>query len=597
MFFLSKNNFRDFLKSKYSMLGLIFLVGFFLRFYNFQQYLFFEIDQARDWKKIKIVMDQGFGSFPLLGPRLGGSSASLGPAYYFFIYLSALIFGDSPGQIVFVEAFLSLMTIPLTFIFFREFFSQKISLGLTALFSTSLFAVVYSRFSWNPNTIPFFVLLSLLSLLRIAREKEGKKKWLWTIILGVGMGIGTQLHSATLFGLPGIAITFALIVRPKINYKKYLAVIAVICFFYLPVFLHEYAFEMKNTKGFFQVANEKSDKQTEYSIAKRGIKHLYELSRNYGLILFSSEVLNPLEQSQRKSLSFVGLVKVNLKTNFKSLVLFSVAVTVLFYSFLRILKEVKNKKLSEKNRNAFILLLIWQVIALFIIFKFTYNPDSRLYLLIIFIPFILLGFWLEKFFEGNQAKRKVLIFVLILFFLINLYQNKRWFGLLNSYQKGSIQQGQEKILEGYYSVTLSDMEKVIDFIIENRNFEDEVIGLDSTPYYIRSVKYLLLYEYQLPVESIKKIRPEGTKSYFFFDKISQREGKTLMDNLKPKYEESFNISKMETFGNLVIFKLEPINFEQSHPLISAEKVFQLETQEEDEEYNWDGFFSVIKKKR
>ncbi|MBD3300315.1 MAG: hypothetical protein GF347_03105, partial [Candidatus Moranbacteria bacterium] len=141
----------------------VFFFGAFLRFYKFKTNLFFELDQSRDYRIVYEVLENGLKELPLLGPRAGGTFFRLGPIYNYFQIAIAAVFGLSPVIIALPDLFFSILTIPLLFLFLRLYFPKEISLITTFLFSISLFAIEFSRFAWNPNSVPFFTLMCFYS--------------------------------------------------------------------------------------------------------------------------------------------------------------------------------------------------------------------------------------------------------------------------------------------------------------------------------------------------------------------------------------------------------------------------------------------------
>ena len=175
---------------KYKFILIFFLIlslGFFLRAFKFSDWMHYQLDQARDFRIIHSAIKYGVGELPLQGPKAAGNveiksetgkyddttTLRLGPLFYYLEFVSALIFGNTPaGSIILILVF-SFFTIPLFYLFSREFFNRKISLVLMTIFSVSVFFVTYSRFGWNPNLMPFFMLLSMFCLLQMAKN-EGK---------------------------------------------------------------------------------------------------------------------------------------------------------------------------------------------------------------------------------------------------------------------------------------------------------------------------------------------------------------------------------------------------------------------------------------
>ncbi|PID51635.1 MAG: hypothetical protein CR954_00785, partial [Candidatus Moraniibacteriota bacterium] len=117
----------------------------------------YQLDQARDFRVVHAAMEYGPGELPLQGPRAAGSFLRLGPLLYYVEYGSALIFGDTPAGSVMVIALLNICAIGIFYLFARRFFDTIVSCGLTGLWATSLFLIVYSRFGWNPTLLPFFM--------------------------------------------------------------------------------------------------------------------------------------------------------------------------------------------------------------------------------------------------------------------------------------------------------------------------------------------------------------------------------------------------------------------------------------------------------
>ncbi len=176
-------------------------IGAFLRLEDFRDRVRFNNDQVRD---TRIAMDMlTTHTAPLLGPKAGGTTFQLGPAFYYILAFSGAVFGATPEGIAFIVPLLSIATLPLLFLFLRRCFASHIALPLTLLAATSFFLIKYSRFVWNPNVIPFFLLAFLLTLLHTMDLPAKKRTSLWWwILLGVVAGIGMQLHTTLLIIMP-----------------------------------------------------------------------------------------------------------------------------------------------------------------------------------------------------------------------------------------------------------------------------------------------------------------------------------------------------------------------------------------------------------
>ncbi len=54
-------------------LSVVIAVGAFLRLYHFEDWMHYQLDQARDFRVVYAAMEYGPGELPLQGPRAAGS--------------------------------------------------------------------------------------------------------------------------------------------------------------------------------------------------------------------------------------------------------------------------------------------------------------------------------------------------------------------------------------------------------------------------------------------------------------------------------------------------------------------------------------------
>jgi len=217
---------EKFKKDKYLWgLAVIVLVVIFVRGWMFSDLLTFKMDQARDIKLVEEAYKagngkptlEGLGELPLLGPRAAKTYLRLGPIFYYFEYISLLIFGDHPWSVAVPDFIFSVLTIPLFYYFLRQAFNKKISLLTTAVFASSFFLNQYGRFAWNPNSIPFWSLLYFLGLYKLVHGSgfmvHGSKLSVnnsgkWLLVATIGYGVASQLHFTAMLAYPLIGILF-----------------------------------------------------------------------------------------------------------------------------------------------------------------------------------------------------------------------------------------------------------------------------------------------------------------------------------------------------------------------------------------------------
>lgn len=184
-----------------------------LRFYNISGYLQFLGDQGRDVLVVKaMIVDH---KWTLLGPSASVGGFFTGPVYYYFMLPFLWLFGLDPAGPAYLSALIGVGMVWLTYWFGEKFFDRRAGLLAAFLVALSPKMIDISRFSWNPNPVPFFTLLTM-ALLYLAAVK---KKLVYTFLAGLSYGVLFQLHymNMALAAVIGLAI---LIVFPRREWIK-----------------------------------------------------------------------------------------------------------------------------------------------------------------------------------------------------------------------------------------------------------------------------------------------------------------------------------------------------------------------------------------
>ncbi|MBL7150664.1 glycosyltransferase, partial [Candidatus Microgenomates bacterium] len=166
-------------------LWLVLALASFLRLYKIEPYLNFLGDEGRDALVWHHMLQ---GDFTLLGPTASVGGFYLGPIYYYLALPFYFLFRSPVGPAIFV-ALLGITSVYLVYWLVKHITYSKYSAYLSALiYAVSPLVVRYSRFSWNPNPIPFFTLLMIIALY------QSKKHQLWWLVAGACLGVLWQLH-------------------------------------------------------------------------------------------------------------------------------------------------------------------------------------------------------------------------------------------------------------------------------------------------------------------------------------------------------------------------------------------------------------------
>jgi hypothetical protein len=455
--------------STWILFGII-LIGIFLRSYNFHDWLYFAKDQARDAFIVESVL-KGELPIPYLGPKMGNSGYKLGPLFYYIKMASGKIFGVGPDKMAYPELFLSILTIPLFYFFLKRFFNQNLSLVLTGLYSISFFAIRYSRFAWNLNMIPFFVLLFLLSLTEFLYGKE-KTKWVWVVALGIALGVNVQLHAILiLLSGPIIFLSFAYVLwKNKDSWKKCVVVVLLAIILNAGMIIGEVKTDHVNTNNFIQAFTDKSGK------GKSRLARDLEL----GVACFSQANVHML--TARGEQNNCNLINSNLyKKNLVSKI--SEAITsiafILFGLWLLIYYFRREK--GEKKKIFLGLLIFYSTLFFLIMTPVMNGATLRYYIHIFFLPYIFFGMAVQ--FIGEKIPKKYIflkVFIFILIAVSNLFSIKE---VVTELQAKNRSRGD--------TVILGEIEPISDFIIaQSLPQKDAYITGKYAPSYSWPLKYL-----------------------------------------------------------------------------------------------------------
>ncbi|MDD2766399.1 MAG: glycosyltransferase family 39 protein [Candidatus Moranbacteria bacterium] len=524
-------------------------LGFFLRAYHFSDWLHFELDQARDSRVIDDALSGGPGELTLLGPKAGGTSLRLAPGFYYLEYVSALLFGGTPdGMAVFVMVF-SILSLPIFYLFIRRFFVWRIALGLTLLFSVSAYAVMYGRFAWNPNLIPFFVLLGFYALLRSVDPEELRRDR-WFLVSVFSLALATHFHFLAFLALPIILLLFLLIKRPKFTWKIWLLAFLIPIFLYMPLLLNERETGGINTQEFFKAVTEKSDNE-KYSWLEKAIRDVSEHA------LAGMVITTGFEGGMFPAIIIPGeneWVGHNCDSRCDEGKWHGVVAVSVFLLSLLALGWFWFKSIEQRKSDFLLLSGIWFGVTFVLFLPLAYDIAPRFFLLSLPLFFILLGLFLfavRIIFRENRIIRKITWFVLLLFVLLNTSFLFERFDELRQAGTVAIDSPPDRILKERIRVTLEQQNAIVTFLGERSEENGYPVYMWSEPQYRRALKYLMEKRgIENAVLGFDGIYREGV--YY----LILRAQSDLEDALK-KYRVHYIIGDTTSFGTLVAIELTP----------------------------------------
>ena len=524
---------------------IVILIGIFFRTYHFSDYLRFNPDQARDAGIIRNIIDEK-ADLPLLGPQAGGTDFRLGPVFYYFQFVSAKIFGSAPEKVAYPDLLFSILLIPLLYLFLRKYFNSKTALLSVALFAISFYAIKYARFAWNPNSTPFFALLFLFSLNELGNHEQ-KRKVLWSLVLGVALGIGIQLHSLVLFSFPIVTMIYFAFLFFKKNpvWKKAWIVIVVVIFLNIPQIINEFTSLEKNSRAFIVAFDNKSSRSASFA-EKLGLNVVCHMQA-------SSFILSSIGNDNECDLmNFNRKIKQNKKDPAKILkntgVISNVILSILFsLGGLVLLIYYWKKEKSFEKKNFLGILLLYASVLFIILIPLALETSMRFFLPLIFIPFVFMGLWI-KFFHEHFGKKSTIILgiFIVLLMALNIYSIEN---------KADYLAGKNNRDEDFDEITLGEVKFMAEFIrlhgdeTKNNYLEGKTAELFKI---VKPIKYFTdPYGFEITERSKEQALHENEQLFFVNIINNPKEGQKVSKSFEEKYE----ILSSERFRRIAIYEV------------------------------------------
>jgi 4-amino-4-deoxy-L-arabinose transferase-like glycosyltransferase len=522
-------------------LFIIIAFGIFLRTYHFSDWLLFEIDQSYDTQIVSQAIENGAGDLPLLGPTAGGGRAlRLGPAFYYMEYVSAFIFGNTPTGHAMLVLILSILAIPLFFLFIRKYFDTTLSLTLTSLLSMSAYLVLYGRFSWSPNVLPFLILLSFYALLRSVSATELKKDY-WFLISVTAITITSQIHFNAFFTIPTIALLFLLYKRPKFKWSTWIIALGIVAIIYSPMILNDMSTHGENI-GFFLKKVSKAGGSPLDPFKNFFHKAIVDLQYNASGYFLVNSGIDHISGGRIKGFGFQN--DANLPWRIFAIILFLTQIALLVWNI------VKEK--MQERKDFLVLIFLWGVVP----FAYFYSLISgnfqiypRFYLLIAPVAIILLGLLLEKLpLEKNKRRYTILALIALTFLIPNVLRLYNHFIVLADPKGNTTAVEREDIFPDNSRLTLKEQLAITDYLFEKQKNNHYPVYINTFHEYDPMLWYHLS---QRGIQYFSNIDNDSLYSQgnYFLIKYPSNGTRSIA--------EAFSVIDKKEFGALVVYTLEP----------------------------------------
>ncbi len=353
----------------YSILG----ISAFFHFFRIQT-TEFDFDQANLFQLAHDAVAHGL--IPL-----SSNQASIGVLQApFFIYtlLPAAALSSNPlGGAITVALFSTIATV-LAYCFTCRYFGRFPAIIAGLLNATAYVPLKYARAIWQPDILPFFMILFLFAIFRGAVER--RKGWFVPAI--ALMAITYQLHPSSIVGV-GTLLAVTLILAPTtVRWRKIFLATGILILLFFPYALLEVTNHFADIKGLLAFAHLPAHNDTQ-------------------ALYFYQNLILPFNESQPSGMKLLGWC-------IQGLLLVGLMATIvrLFrphqhgYTLVEEEKEVSNRWNRFRfnpERVSCLLLLLWQIIPFVNLLHHSIDLHMQYLLLFLPGPFILMGLALEEF--------------------------------------------------------------------------------------------------------------------------------------------------------------------------------------------------------
>lgn len=547
----------------YIILALIILLAAYVRLYHFSDWLFFAMDQARDAFLSADAFEKGASQLPLLGPRAAGTFLRLGPVFYYFQYVSARIFNSIESEVfAYPDLFFSILSIPLFYFFLRLYFKKGVSLLSTSVYAGSFLAVQYSRFAWNPNSIPFWILVCFYSLIKISRAESHcethttslliqktsfteiikriwrfavrGEKYLWIGASAVGFSVVTQLHFLAFLAVPIIILAYIIWNKTyrSLGWRGILLFIAIVLVFYAPMIASEIKTSGDNVGQFMWALGSKPAENSMLSNVKNNI---LAHGRFYFLFLtsYQSRTVTP---SQAAGLIFVA--------------------GGLAMAFLKLLGE------KDPEEKSFLrLFFVWFTVMFLILIPFAPQLKPRFFFVAFFLPFILYAFWMEWFLDTWRTKyfsRIAVMATTLLIIALNTDATLAWYKGIATNTEPKAWRGRVLDLKqtDKLAFTNKQIKDISDYLYSRSLESGKKIYVSANMAYRVPIQYIFEEEKNPPANYGIPSRKTVDRDALYFSVRMQKYSGQPIQEMEKRLRGKFDVIGKKNFGLLTVYELK-----------------------------------------
>ncbi|MFQ5452024.1 MAG: ArnT family glycosyltransferase [Candidatus Paceibacterota bacterium] len=228
------------------------LIAAFLRLYRLAGFVTFLGDQGRDAIVIRRILT--FEHFPAIGAPTSVGQVYLGPFYYYFIAPWLAIFNFNPLGLAVGVALVSSAFILISYVLIKDLFDKRIAIVTVVMMVFAEVLIDFSRYSWNPNLLPFFSFFLIYAFIKA--RKAGN--WKYYGVSGALLSFAVQLHYiALVFVIPAAILVVYDFIQERKKLMQQIKNVGMFAagfgFFSLPLLIFDLRHDFLNTKSFMSL--------------------------------------------------------------------------------------------------------------------------------------------------------------------------------------------------------------------------------------------------------------------------------------------------------------------------------------------------------
>ncbi|MBE3558984.1 MAG: glycosyltransferase family 39 protein [Ktedonobacteraceae bacterium] len=351
-------------------------------------------------------------SLPILNP----------PAIIYFLMIPAA-FSANPVWAAGMTALLAVLAVLLTYIITCRYAGRLAGTVAASLYATATYPIFYSRFTWNQNLLPLFVVLFMLALLWGVVEK--RKGWLFPALLLVGLLY--QLHGSGVMLIPALLI--AVLLAPEtVRFRDLIAGVVSLALLYAPYLLWEISSNFHDLTVLLGTSNQTAQVDAQALLFYQQFLSPYNdlFAKIHSILLPAANVfitagmLVTILATAAGVTALASVVRKGEQTSEPAQQQKADGRQRRFWSSLRTWWRMVR---ADPGRSGLLVLLAWQIIPLLALSRHTITLHPHYLIILMPGPFILIGIVLAKCTSWIRRRQSVrvagpLVIAALLIFLI-----------------------------------------------------------------------------------------------------------------------------------------------------------------------------------